>query len=124
MTNHTDQINFSDRLTWLWLLIGFVFLPFTMIQTMIPFATWLAPTFLLRFVRTSKRARIALPLIFVAYALSIFIALRGSDASDIGVYIFGIVTFPLIRGLMYTLPYAADRLIGGVFCDSGKLECT
>jgi apolipoprotein N-acyltransferase len=51
-------------------------------------------------------------LVFVAYALGIFVALRGSDASNIAVYIFGIVTFPLIRGLMYTLPYAADRLIG------------
>jgi apolipoprotein N-acyltransferase len=101
-----------DYLTWLWLVIGFALLPFTTIQTVIPLAAWFAPVFLLRFVRTSRRARIALPLIFVAYAIGIFIALRGSDTSDIGVYIIGIITFPLIRGLMYTLPYAADRLIG------------
>jgi apolipoprotein N-acyltransferase len=102
----------ADPLSWLWLLIGFLLLPFTTIQTVIPLAAWLAPVFLLRFVRTSRRARIALPLVFVVYALGIFIALRGSAISDIAVYIFGIVTFPLIRGLMYTLPYAADRLIG------------
>lgn len=120
MTNRTDQINFSNRLknispdhlTWLWLLIGFILLPFTTVQTVIPLAAWFAPVFLLRFVRTSKRALTALLLVFVAYALGIFIALRGSNASDIAVYIFGIVTFPLIRGLLFTLPYAADRLIG------------
>ena len=102
----------ASRLTWLWLAIGFVLLPFTTIQTVIPLAAWLAPTFLLRFVRTARRAWLALLLVFVAYAIGIFIALRGSATSDIAVYIFGIVTFPLIRGLMYTLPYAADRLIG------------
>jgi apolipoprotein N-acyltransferase len=102
----------ADRLAWLWLLIGFALLPFTTIQTMIALAAWLAPVFLLRFVRVSRRARIALPLVFAAYALGIFIALRGSGKSDVAVYILGIVTFPLLRGLMYTLPYVADRLIG------------
>ncbi len=101
-----------DRLSWTWLLIGFLLLPFTTIQTVIPLAAWLAPMFLLRFVRTSARARTALLLIFAAYALGIFIALRGSGTSDIAVYVLGIITFPIIRGLMYTLPYAADRLIG------------
>jgi apolipoprotein N-acyltransferase len=119
VSNNKSQINSSaslpnlqtDHLNWLWLAIGFVLLPFTTIQTIVPLTAWLAPTFLLRFVRTSRRARIALLLVFVAYALGIFIALRGSATNDIAVYIFGIITFPLIRGLMYTLPYAADRLI-------------
>ena len=102
----------AERLSWLWLLIGFLLLPFTTIQTVIPLAAWLAPVFLLRFVRTSRRARTALPLIFAAYALGILIAMRGGDTSDAGVVVLGIITFPLIRGLMYALPYAADRLIG------------
>jgi len=83
-----------------------------MIQTVIPLAAWLAPVFLLRFTRTSRRALVALPLIFVTYAVGILIATRGSDTSNVGVLILGIITFPLIRGLMYTVPYAADRVIG------------
>ena len=86
MTNHIDQTNSSnplrnaqpDHLAWLWLLIGFLLLPFTTIQTVIPLAAWFAPVFLLRFVRSSKRARIALPLIFLAYAVGFLIATRGS----------------------------------------------
>jgi len=119
MTNTSDQTNSSnplqntqpDRFTWLWLLIGFLFLPFTMVQTVIPLAAWLAPVFLLRFARTARRTWAALALIFVAYAVGIFIALRGSDSSSVSLFLFGIVVFPLIRGLMYTLPYAADRLL-------------
>ena len=101
-----------DHLSWLWLLIGFLLLPFTTIQTVIPLAAWFAPTFLLRFMRTFKRAWMALVLIFGAYAVGIFIALRGSDTGNIAVYILGIITFPIARGLLYTMPYAADRYIG------------
>jgi apolipoprotein N-acyltransferase len=118
MTNHIDQTNSSnplrnaqpDHLAWLWLLIGFVLLPFTTIQTVIPLAAWFAPVFLLRFVRSSKRARIALPLIFLAYAVGFLIATRGSESSDLRVLIYGLILGPVIRGLLYTLPYAADRL--------------
>jgi len=38
--------------------------------------------------------------------------LRGSNSSSVSLFIVGIILFPLIRGVMYTLPYAADRLIG------------
>jgi apolipoprotein N-acyltransferase len=103
----------DDRLDWLWLVFGFILLPFTFFQTVIPLAAWLAPIFLLRFARTTPRSKVALPFIFLAYASGIFIGLRGSDSSNIGVYILGLITFPLIRGVMYTLPYAADRLVGG-----------
>ena len=120
MKNHTNQTNSFDplrnvqanRLSWLWLVIGFLLLPFTMVQTVISLSAWLAPAFLLRFVRTYGRVRIALPLIFVAYALGITIAMRGGEASSVGLFIYGVVVFSLIRGLLYTLPYAADRLIG------------
>jgi apolipoprotein N-acyltransferase len=120
MTNTDGQTNPSDpvrngqpdRLSWLWLLIGVLLLPFTMIQTVIPLAAWLAPVFLLRFTRTARRTWIALVLIFAAYAIGILIALRGSASTDPGALIYGLIVFPLIRGLMYTLPYAADRLVG------------
>lgn len=102
----------ADRVAWLWLLVGLLALPFTFYQTVIPLAAWLAPIFLLRFSRAARRAWIALALIFLAYAVGILIGLRGSDPSDSVSFIFGLIVFPLIRGLMYTLPYAADRFIG------------
>jgi apolipoprotein N-acyltransferase len=102
----------DSRLAWLWLLIGLLLLPFTFIQTVIPLAAWLAPIFLLRFARTTRRTWLMLPLVFLAYACGVFIALRGSDNSSLSLYILGVVIFPLTRGLLYTLPYAADRLIG------------
>jgi apolipoprotein N-acyltransferase len=120
--NNTQQHQRSDfwdrmksipagRLAWLWLLIGFLLLPFTSVQTVIPLAAWLAPIFMLRFARTSPRARIALPLIFFAYAVALLIGFRGSGSSSIVLYILGILSL-LVRDVMYTLPYAADRLIG------------
>lgn len=48
MTNNESRINPSahlqnvqaNRLCWLWLLIGFILLPFTTVQTVIPLAAW------------------------------------------------------------------------------------
>jgi len=102
----------AGRLTWLWLLVGFVLLPFTIVQTMIPLAAWLAPIFLLRFARTAPRASVALPLIFLAQAVGNWIALRGSEVGNIYMAVFGLILFSPFRGLASTLPYAADRLLG------------
>ena len=69
-------------LRWLWLLLGFAVLPFTAYRNVIPPAAWIAPVFLLRFVRVSPRAR-SVWLIFAAYAVATLIALRG-DTTDHG----------------------------------------
>jgi len=111
----------ADRVAWLWLVVGAILLPFTFFQTVIPLAAWLAPIFLLRFVRTSRRERVALPLIFLAYAAGTMIGLRGSDTSNLELFILGIILFPLIRGVIYTLPYAADRLIGARLASWARL---
>ena len=100
------------RLAWLWLLLGFLLVPFTFFQTVIPPAAWLAPIFLLRFARTSRRALAALPLIFLTYAAGVFLALRSPISGSLSLIIASIILLPVIRGVMYTLPYAADRLIG------------
>ena len=102
----------AGRLIWLWLLVGFVLLPFTIVQTMIPLAAWLAPILLLRFARTARRASVALPLIFLAQAIGNWIALRGSEVGNIYVAVIGLILFSPFRGLVSTLPYAADRLLG------------
>ncbi len=101
----------TQRLAWLWLLIGFLLLPFTAWQTVIPLAAWLAPVFLLRFERTSTRPRLVTPLIFAAYAGALLIDLRNAHA-DLSGWIFAILMIPILRGLLYLLPYVADQRIG------------
>jgi apolipoprotein N-acyltransferase len=100
----------TQRLAWLWLLVGFLLLPFTAWQTVIPLAAWLAPVFLLRFTRTSDRPRLVVPLIIVAYTGAILIDWHNGP-SDILSIVIGI-SMSLSRGVLYTLPYLADRHIG------------
>lgn len=89
--------------SWIWLLIGAALLPFTMFQTILPIAAWLAPIFLLRFVRT-KRARVALPVIAIVGYLATLVALRGIwSAPD--------VYFWALPGLGAIVPYGADKLL-------------
>ena len=102
----------GSSLTWLWLLVGFALLPFTLVQTMLPLAAWLAPIFLLRFARTARRTWLALTLIFLAQAISKLIAIRGGESSNIYLTLIVVSTLALFGGLISTLPYAADRLIG------------
>jgi apolipoprotein N-acyltransferase len=101
----------TGQLAWLWLVIGFVLLPFAAYQAVVPLAAWIAPVFLLRFVRTCGRGRTALLLVLVAYVAGVLIDERGTTGTSIAL-IWGLTGYPLVRGLLYTLPYAADRLIG------------
>jgi apolipoprotein N-acyltransferase len=98
-------------LRWLWLLIGFALLPFTAYRDVIPLAAWIAPVFLLRFVRVSPRGRPAVWLVALAYALAALIALRGVPESGAAL-VFTLIAFPVVQGILYMLPYVADRLIG------------
>jgi apolipoprotein N-acyltransferase len=98
------------RSAWLWLLIGFLLLPFTAWQNVIPLAAWLAPVFLLRFSRTFSRPRLVSPLLVLAYAGAIFFDWRHGP-NDILSSAIGI-SMSLARGLLYMLPYLADRRIG------------
>jgi apolipoprotein N-acyltransferase len=96
--------------TWLWLLIGAVLLPFAAYQGVIPLAAWLAPVFLLRFVRVSGRGGLALVLVFLAYLIAALIGWRGTNAAGIDLA-WGLVAAAIHGGLLM-LAYAADRLIG------------
>jgi apolipoprotein N-acyltransferase len=101
----------TKNLRWLWLLLGLALLPFTAYRNVIPPAAWIAPVFLLRFVRISPRAR-SVWLIFAAYAVAALIAMSG-DTFDHGAGLaLTLIGFPLGQGILYMLPYAADRLIG------------
>jgi apolipoprotein N-acyltransferase len=98
---------YSNYKAYLWLLIGFLFLPFTFFQTVFPLAGWLAPVFLLRFSRTfSGRTRSSSHLLFYAYAGALFIANRTLPFNWLGV--FGNILF---KGLVWMLPYTIDRFL-------------
>ena len=98
-------------LRWLWLLIGFALLPFTAYRVVIPLAAWIAPVFLLRFERVSRRGGPALWLIFAAYMLAGVIDLIGSPGRGLEL-LGGLTIMPLARAVRFTLPYVTDRLLG------------
>jgi apolipoprotein N-acyltransferase len=112
--NKIDRISFMEHLKkiltqtspWLWLLVGFLLLPFTLYQTVSWVSAWLAPIFLLRFSRTSKHAWIALPLIFFTNVFAINFASRGLPFS-----LLGLIGNVLFKGLIWMLPYAIDRFL-------------
>jgi apolipoprotein N-acyltransferase len=94
----------AGRLAWLWLAAGFILLLFTFFQAVLWAAAWLAPIFLLRFVRTSRHSWVSLPLVFLTYVLAINFASHGLPFS-----LLGLIGNVLFKGLMWMLPYAADR---------------
>ena len=98
-------------LRWLWLLIGFALLPFTAYRVVFPLAAWVAPVFLLRFERVSRRGGPALWLIFAAYMLAGVIDLIGIPGRGLDL-LLGLTLLPLFRAVRFTLPYVTDRLLG------------
>ena len=95
-------------MSWLWLALGAALLPFTLLQTTIPLATWLAPLLLLRFIRTVP-ARWAVPALALAGALSTYASLRGglmlTEQMHLAATAGGAVLTPI--------PYVIDRLLAG-----------
>lgn len=106
MTEQRSNItNKSDRWSYLWLAIGAILLLFSNgTWGIIPLATWLAPVFLMRFLRTQKPGRglglVALTLV-VAYVFMSQGMLPGMM-----VYIISVA-----YGLFFFLAFLADRLI-------------
>lgn len=76
MSTMPSSTQLHSRLAWVWLLMGAALLPWITTQTVIPIAAWLAPIFLLRFVRTPQSAVIALPLVVLVNMGAQFIASR------------------------------------------------
>jgi apolipoprotein N-acyltransferase len=98
----------TDRWSWLWLVVGAALLPWTNLQTLLPVAAWLAPVFLLRFVRT-QRARVGLPVLVLVMSLTALVAVRDGFFPMAGG--LGFTVFIAGLGLGGTVPYAVDRLL-------------
>lgn len=94
-----------DRLAWLWLMIGAVLIAFASLQPSLPLAAWLAPVFLLRFVRT-RRPRVGLSLVALAQCVALGINWYIGTAPNPLLAIPGVIV-----GLLYTCGYAVDRLL-------------
>jgi apolipoprotein N-acyltransferase len=94
-----------DRLSWLWFIIGAALIAFASLQPSLPLAAWLAPVFLLRFVRT-RRARVGLSLIALAQCAALGINWYIGTTPNAILAISGVIV-----GLLYTCGYAVDRLL-------------
>src|SRR5215470_11918531 len=111
-TKSAARSSTTDRLTatprpgwtpWLWLATGAMLMQFAQFGHVIALAAWLAPVFLLRFVRT-QRAVVALPVIGLLGYLTTLIALREVISAP-GSYLFA------LAGLITIVPYGTDRLL-------------
>jgi apolipoprotein N-acyltransferase len=96
----------ADRWSYLWLLLGALFF-ICGVRWAVPFAVWLSPIFMLRFIRTQK------PLWGLITALIVFII--GNSIASYGMMpgmplvVTGITA--IIAGIFIILPFVADRLI-------------
>jgi apolipoprotein N-acyltransferase len=90
--------------SWVWLLPAGVLLLFTGGTAAVPVAAWLAPLFLLRFVRT-QRAAVGLPVAYALLAATVLFRFRGMNPAPGALYYASLALFAVPA----LLPYAADR---------------
>lgn len=94
--------------SWLWLAVAAALLLFSNGVNTIPLAAWLAPLFLLRFVR-QQSFKIGVPLVYLLLVAAFAFQFRGMvPIPGIGYYIFLVVW-----GISLVLPYVIDRLAAG-----------
>jgi len=95
-----------DRLSYLWLVLAIVLLPFGTARWTIPLAAWLYPVFLLRFVRTQPLWR-GILLALLATTLVLEVAWPGFLPMTGALYILIVFAVSVIM----TLPYLIDRVV-------------
>src|SRR5215213_10691848 len=97
------NVRIADRRSWLWLAVGATLLFFSSLQPSLPLAAWLAPVFLLRFVRT-QRSRVGLPVLALVMVVVLFSkwALGFAPVTMLGIG-------GVIAALLTMLAYMADR---------------
>ena len=95
----------QDRLSFLWLVIGFALSLFVSIRWSIPVAAWLSSVFMLRFTRTQSPVR-GLPLVWLATFATIALTSQGTLPSGLFYFLFAAGT-----AVAATFPYLVDRLV-------------
>lgn len=96
-----------DRLSYLWLALAFLLLPFAFApRWTIPLAAWLYPIFLLRFVRTQPLWRGILLVYLASLPVLVFVN-QGALPLPGALYYLAI----FVIGVLVTLPYLIDRLL-------------
>ena len=97
----------SEHMSYIWLLAGFLLLVFSNgINHIIPFATWIAPVFLIRFLRTQTRTKGLI--LFAPVNCAAWIIMQYGIYPDLGVLGNG---FGIFYGIIFFLPFLADRLM-------------
>jgi len=114
----TSGTHHRDRLSYLWLVLAMVLLPFGTARWTIPLAAWLFPIFLLRFVRTQPLWR-GILLVLLATELVVGAAWQGGFLGPtIPEALYFLLVF--VTGVLVTLPYLIDRVLaprlGGWLC--------
>ena len=97
----------ADRWSYLWLLLGALLFIFGSGRWIIPFAVWLSPIFMLRFIRVQKPLWGLIAALIVVIIGNI-IALDG--VMPMMPLVVTIIT-AIIGGIFIMLPFVADRLI-------------
>jgi apolipoprotein N-acyltransferase len=107
MVGHSlTAVRNRDRLSLLWLAVAGVLFLFTGGRWLIPLAAWLAPLFLLRFVRGQK--------IVVGFLLAWLVRAAAAVVASHGTILYpGVAAYlaVVVATLLLTLPYLADRLL-------------
>lgn len=112
MTKPADEAILFDRLSYLWLAIAIVLLPFVYgVIWVIPIAAWIAPLLMLRFMRTQKPSwGIYIgALVHITIYIIIYIPVVASVVSPLAYMQLLLIT--AATGFSAFIPYIADRLL-------------
>lgn len=106
-SNENSKLKLENR-SFLWIIIGFLFLILSNgIFKIIPVATWFAPVFLIRFLRTQRKLKgllIFLPVFLIAWIILVYDLYSGMPI------VVSIIT-GFLYGVVFFLPFLVDRLI-------------
>jgi apolipoprotein N-acyltransferase len=106
LPRQTDRPALAGSRSWLWLAISAALLLFANGANTVPLAAWLAPVFLLRFVR-GQSLKLALPVAYLLLVVAFAFQFRGMvPIPGVAYYIFLVVW-----GIPLVLPYIVDRLL-------------
>jgi apolipoprotein N-acyltransferase len=106
LPSQTDRSALDRSRGWLWFVIAAALLAFSNGANTVALAAWLAPVFLLRFVR-GQALKVGLPAAYLLLAAGFAFQFRGMvPIPGIGYYIF-----LAVFGILLALPYIMDRLV-------------